>query len=221
MSVSELWYQSSGTLGATPVLLLHGLTGDATTWQEVAPLLAERAWLHAVDLRGHGASPWPGEYSFELMRDDVVALLDRLELDRVVLVGHSLGGVVSYLIAQAYPDRVAGLVLEEPPPPRPLARTVGPRPQTSLSYDWDVRAAIIGQVVAPDPRWWPALAAIAAPALVVGGAHSHLPQDWLAEMAALMPRGRYLALDAEHAVHAALPAEFAAAVHTFLDEHGL
>ncbi|GHJ45474.1 alpha/beta hydrolase [Catellatospora sp. TT07R-123] len=221
MTVSELWYQSSGTLGATPVVLLHGLTGDATTWQQVTPLLAERAWLHVVDLRGHGASPRPGRYSAELMRDDVVALLDLLDLDRVVLVGHSLGGVVSYLMAQTHPDRVAAVVLEDPPPPRPLERTVGPRPDGPLDYDWDAVPAILGQVVAPDPGWWPALATITAPALVVGGARSHMPQDWLAEMAAQMPRGRYLALDADHGVHAALPAEFAAAVHAFLDEHGL
>ncbi|WP_369679704.1 alpha/beta fold hydrolase [Streptomyces mirabilis] len=66
-----------------------------STWDEIAGCLADRWCLYAPDLRGHGRNSRPGAYSVELMRDDVLGIMDVLGPDRVSLVGHSLGGVVA------------------------------------------------------------------------------------------------------------------------------
>lgn len=222
MSGIVLIHRESGNPAATPVVLLHGLTSSADTWDVVAAGLADRARLIAVDQRGHGASPWPGEYGYALMRDDLLLTLEKLDLlgRRPVLVGHSMGGVVALLAAQARPDAFAALVLEDPPPPVPLFRAVEERPDGPLPYDWDVVAAIHADVAAPDPRWWADIAQVPCPVLVIGGSASHIPQGLLTDMAARFPRGRYLAIDTDHQVHTNRPAEFIAAVRAHLDECG-
>ncbi|MEU9211287.1 alpha/beta fold hydrolase [Streptomyces sp. NPDC048415] len=71
-----LAYQASGPLDAPPLVLLHALGEDATGWDAVAPVFTRSRRVYALDLRGHGRSDWPGNYSFELMRADVLRFLD-------------------------------------------------------------------------------------------------------------------------------------------------
>lgn len=87
--------QVSGDPGAPAIVLLHALGEQPETWDEVAARFATRFRVVAIDLRGHGASTWPGTYSFSLMRDDVLGALDALDLHDLVLVGHSMGGTVA------------------------------------------------------------------------------------------------------------------------------
>ena len=76
-----------------PLVLLHGMTSDHSSWAAVAPDLAAADYrVIAPDLRGHGASVRTSSYSLERMRDDVRQLADALGLDRFVLGGHSMGG---------------------------------------------------------------------------------------------------------------------------------
>lgn len=98
-----------------PVVLLHKLGGWAAEWRDVAAPLARHRRVVAVDLPGHGASRqdavapwirWPAEHAERLLD-----LLDHLGLDRVHLVGSSLGGVVALHAATAHADRVAGVGL--------------------------------------------------------------------------------------------------------------
>jgi hypothetical protein len=77
----------------------------------------------------HGDSDWPGAYSFQLMCDDVVAVLDRLDLAPITLIGHSMGGTVALLAALQQPERVARLVVEDATPPYPRHRAVPDRPE--------------------------------------------------------------------------------------------
>src|SRR5215475_10284339 len=67
----RLAYAVSGESDAAPMVLLHALGERAADWQPVADRFTERFRVFAFDLRGHGDSDWPGEYSFQLMRDDV------------------------------------------------------------------------------------------------------------------------------------------------------
>jgi pimeloyl-ACP methyl ester carboxylesterase len=82
-----------------PVVLLHGLGASAYSWRRVAPILAERFRVIAIDLRGHGRSDKPFDLTYapaaqaELVRD----VMHQLGLSGVTLVGHSYGGVVSLL----------------------------------------------------------------------------------------------------------------------------
>ncbi|TDB76467.1 alpha/beta fold hydrolase [Micromonospora sp. KC723] len=131
----------------------------------LAATLGDQAHLCAPDLRGFGGTDRPGTYSLELMCDDVRALPDALDLARATLIGRCVGAVVAYLLAQTCPERVAALVLEEPPPPMPLGFRLPPRPAEPLDYDWAVREAVVAQLNDPDPVWWERMAAITAPTL--------------------------------------------------------
>lgn len=213
----RLAYRESGSPEAPPLVLLHGLTSDGTAWDEVAAHFAATHRVLVPDLRGHGRSPRPGTYSFELMRDDVLALIDELALKEATFIGHSLGGVVAYLLAAREPSRVARLVLEETPPPVPLGLPTPQRPSGPLGFDWAARPAIVRQLNAPDPAWQDAQRTVRAPALVIaGGPGSHLPQDEMAKVAARIPRARLVTIPAGHLVHAGRPAEFCAVVEEFL-----
>jgi pimeloyl-ACP methyl ester carboxylesterase len=77
-------------------------------------VLVVRSWrVIALDQRGHGWSTAASDYSRVAYRDDVIALLAHLELDSVVLVGHSLGGANAYQLAAYLPDRITALVIED------------------------------------------------------------------------------------------------------------
>lgn len=98
--------------GAPVFALLHGLVDTLEIWDEVAPELAGFGRVVRFDQRGHGeSSAPPGPYQRLDLARDAIAVLDALEIPRAVLVGHSMGGIVSMATALAFPDRVAGLVL--------------------------------------------------------------------------------------------------------------
>jgi pimeloyl-ACP methyl ester carboxylesterase len=107
----RLAYRDWGGAGQ-PIVLIHGLASSYTIWNLVAPRLAERHRVVAVDQRGHGRSDRPsGPFDFSTYVGDLRGFLDALGLERSVLVGHSWGGNVSVQFAADQPDRTAGLVL--------------------------------------------------------------------------------------------------------------
>jgi 3-oxoadipate enol-lactonase len=212
----RLAYRESGPASAPPLVLLHALGENSADWDQVAAALAGFCHVYALDLRGHGQSDWPGTYTLELLRDDVLAFLDALELPRVTVVGHSMGGAAAYLVAMRQPERVGRLVLEEPAPPWPRVPRSPVRPPGPLSFDWAV-TVLSAEASAPPASSRDGLAAISAPTLVIaGGPDSHVSQDRLADMAALIPGGQLITIPARHLVHAAQPARFISAVTGFL-----
>ncbi|RDI54583.1 alpha/beta fold hydrolase [Nocardia mexicana] len=98
------------------VFLLHGGRLTAHTWDLVCLELRTGVRPVALDLRGHGDSDWSTDYRPATMAADVIAAADHLGLDRVHLVGMSLGGVVAAHTAEAHPDRVASLTLVDVAP---------------------------------------------------------------------------------------------------------
>ncbi|WP_190169395.1 alpha/beta fold hydrolase [Streptomyces mirabilis] len=215
--VCQVWGQES----AAPLVLLHALGENSTDWAEVMPALARGRRVYALDLRGHGRSDWPGEYSLALMRADVLRFLDVLGLGTVDLIGHSMGGIVAYLLAQERPERVSRLVLEDVPVPRPREKTTPTRPDGELTFDWDMVVAIRRQIDAPDPAWLEGLSRITADTLVLaGGPASHVPQDGIAELARRVPGGRVVTIPVGHLIHSAAPQQFTEAVCAFLDKGG-
>ncbi|MBL1084588.1 alpha/beta hydrolase [Streptomyces actinomycinicus] len=212
-----------GPAGAPPVLLLHCRGADGGDWTRIAERLAASPRprrVYAPDLRGHGRSDWPGEYRLEAMSEDVRALLTTLGLTSVDVVGHSLGGVVAYLLAQRHPGVVSRLVLEDVGAPVPLdpPRPPAERPAGELPFDWAMVRATDEQRNAPDPVWWDHMDRITMPTLVIaGGAASHIPQDQVAKLADLIPGASLVTVDAGHLVHEARPEEFLALVEEFLE----
>ena len=112
--------------GAETVLLLHGLTQQSHAFDAVATQLSRRHRCLALDLRGRGESGWaPGTYAIPQYVLDVLALLDRLGLEAVHLLGTSLGGLVGLSLAGAAPARLRSLCLNDIGPdidPRGAAR---------------------------------------------------------------------------------------------------
>ncbi|POX46696.1 alpha/beta hydrolase [Streptomyces sp. Ru71] len=213
----RLAHEVYGPHNAPPVVLLHALGEDARSWHTVAPALAAERRVYALDLRGHGRSEWPGTYSLQLMVSDVLGFLDARGLGAVDVVGHSLGGVVAHLLAQERPHRVARLVLEDVPVPRPRTPTAPVRPDGPLGFDWDVVTALRPQLDTPDPAWLDRLDRITAETLVVaGGPASHIPQDGVAELARRIPAARMITIPVGHMVHDEAPEDFTRAVAAFL-----
>ncbi|MFI8104563.1 alpha/beta fold hydrolase [Streptomyces sp. NPDC086023] len=223
----RLSYAAWGPPEAPAMVLLHATGEGADDWETVAPALAGEGagsgaaaapWrVYAPDLRGHGRSDRPGTYSLELMRDDLLAFLDALGLGEVVLVGHSMGGVVGYLLAQDQPERVRALVLEDVPVPRPRKPVAPVRPEGELDFDWDMVLAVRAQIDTPDPAWAGRMGRIGAPALLLaGGPASHVPQDGIREMARALPDAELADVPAGHLIHAAEPEEFVRLVRDFL-----
>ena len=106
-------YIEWGPAAAPPVVVLHGITGHARTWDEEARLLAERYRVLALDQRGHGdTDPAPdGDYSDEALLGDLVAFADALGLGRLSLIALSLGGRVAINFAGRHPARVERMVI--------------------------------------------------------------------------------------------------------------
>ena len=103
-------YRSGGD-GPT-LLLLHGITNSSETWERVAGPLAERFTVLAPDLLGHGESATPrGDYSLGAHASGVRDVLTALDIDRVTVVGHSLGGGIAMQFAYQFPERCERLVL--------------------------------------------------------------------------------------------------------------
>jgi pimeloyl-ACP methyl ester carboxylesterase len=103
---------ASGPAGSPTVLLLHGLMATADlNWSLAIPALAKRFNVVAPDLRGHGRGLPTERFSGDECADDVAAIVRKLELGPVIVVGYSLGGLVAQLFVRRYPELVAGVVL--------------------------------------------------------------------------------------------------------------
>ena len=116
-----------------PVVLLHGLTDNGACWFPLARALRDEFDLILPDARGHGRSSAPERgYSYEIQAEDAALFLKALKVERPVLGGHSLGGIVALLAAQRADIELSGLVLEDPvflPPIDRLARRSNDWPQ--------------------------------------------------------------------------------------------
>jgi pimeloyl-ACP methyl ester carboxylesterase len=95
-----------------PLLLLHGFPLAGEIFAPIRPAVERAARVITPDLRGFGGSDKPpGAYSMASFGEDVIALADRLGLEKFVLGGHSMGGYVTLHVAATWPDRLAGIVL--------------------------------------------------------------------------------------------------------------
>lgn len=95
-----------------PCLMLAGFASDSISWTFQLPALTASRQVILCDNRGAGRSAVPdGPYSLEDMADDALHLLNKLGIDRVDLVGHSMGGAIAQHFALRYPDRVSRLIL--------------------------------------------------------------------------------------------------------------
>jgi pimeloyl-ACP methyl ester carboxylesterase len=110
MKSVKLYFVEAGK--GSEVMLLHGYPLDHSIWNPIVPFLTRDARLIMPDLRGNGQSPSPdGIYSMQEMASDVLNLMDELRVEKIILVGHSMGGYVALSLLHHYPQRVSGLAL--------------------------------------------------------------------------------------------------------------
>lgn len=109
---TRLHFQVLGRRGAPPILLIAGLGQDLTGWTLQRLAFASRHRTIALDNRGVGRSDKPeGDYSLIEMADDAVAVLDALGIDSAHVVGLSMGGAISQVLAVRHPRRLRSLTL--------------------------------------------------------------------------------------------------------------
>jgi pimeloyl-ACP methyl ester carboxylesterase len=130
-----LHYLEWGKENAPPIVCVHGYTGSADAFNALARHLQDRHHLLALDVRGHGESAWSpaGAYRYEDQAGDLAALADRLGLQKFVLIGTSMGGIIAMTYAAKHGDRLLGLVINDIGPEaeagtQRITQMVGSRP---------------------------------------------------------------------------------------------
>ncbi|MEL6890111.1 MAG: alpha/beta fold hydrolase [Actinomycetota bacterium] len=109
---TRLHYQITGRPGAAPVLFIQGLGASKSGW--ILQRLGSAPWYRSIafDNRGAGRSDKPhGAYSLEQMADDAIAVLDHGSIETAHVVGASMGGVISQILAVKYPERTRSVTL--------------------------------------------------------------------------------------------------------------
>jgi len=107
-SSTSIAIRDFGGDGATGVLLIHGLSRTLVDWTVIAPLLATRHRVVALDVRGHGRSG-DGPWSWSAAVDDVTAVVEHCRIVNPAVMGHSLGGMIASMWGLQHPD-CAGVV---------------------------------------------------------------------------------------------------------------
>lgn len=112
--LDQFHYQLLGNPSCPKLVFLHGLMGSGANWRKIANAFADDYHILLFDQRGHGRSFQPlKDYKPEDYASDLAQILNELGWDRIILVGHSMGGRNALNFASRWPHRVIGLVLED------------------------------------------------------------------------------------------------------------
>ena len=104
-------YEITGPEGAPWITFSHALANNLTLWDDVTNSLKDRFRILRFDHPGHGkSSAVPGPYSFDMLIENAIGLLDELEIGTTHWVGLSIGGMMGYGLAARHPDRLSSLV---------------------------------------------------------------------------------------------------------------
>ncbi|GAB2492185.1 MAG: alpha/beta fold hydrolase [Cytophagales bacterium] len=96
-----------------PLVILHGLFGSLDNWFSIARELEKHYTLYLVDQRNHGDSPHSDQWNYQVMVEDLKELLDDEGLEKIYLMGHSMGGKTAMFFASAFPERVEKLIVAD------------------------------------------------------------------------------------------------------------
>ncbi|NQY67670.1 MAG: alpha/beta fold hydrolase [Flavobacteriales bacterium] len=105
----QLNYKEYGS--GYPFVIIHGLFGSSDNWTSIAKILGEQFHVITIDVRNHGRSPYSDELNYDLMATDLIELLDNLGLEKVNLLGHSMGGKMAMQFANDFPDRLNKMIV--------------------------------------------------------------------------------------------------------------
>ena len=97
-----------------PLLILHGFLGMSDNWKTIGLQFALGGFqVHLIDLRNHGRSFHSDEFSYELMVQDIYEYCLSNNLEKINMIGHSMGGKTAMLFAVTYPERVEKLIVAD------------------------------------------------------------------------------------------------------------
>jgi pimeloyl-ACP methyl ester carboxylesterase len=200
----DLYYEIHGQ--GAPLILIHGGLGNAGYWSNQIPALAEHYQVIALDSRGHGRSSFDERpISYALMTEDVLALMDRLGIDKADVVGWSDGGIIGLELAINHPERVNKIVAYganyDPSGVRSdigeserfnayIEQAAGDYSTLSPAPErWDEFLNNIGNMWATEPVYTPEqLSAITTPMLILDGKEEEaIDTDHTKAMADLIP----------------------------------
>jgi esterase len=106
----NLYYRELGE-GNPPIVILHGVFGSSDNWLTVSKGLAETHKLYLLDARNHGQSPHSEDFNYDVMADDLFEFIQQHQLEKPVIVGHSMGGKTVMKFALKYPDAFSKMVV--------------------------------------------------------------------------------------------------------------
>ena len=131
----ELHFTDWGNPSAPPLILVHGSLDHSRSWDYLAQALRTRFHVVAPNLRGHGESGWATGSSYSQADHvyDLTVLVESLGFDKVALIGHSMGGMVSLTYAGTFPDKVSRLVVLDGVTNFPARK---PKPADARIADW-------------------------------------------------------------------------------------
>ena len=231
----SLYYAVYGS--GPPVILLHGGLANADYWGNQIKALIPRRTVIVMDSRGHGRSTRDARpYGYDLMADDVVALLDFLKVPKADVVGWSDGGILGLDLAIRHKDRIGRVFafaantvpsgvkddVEKNPTFAAFIKRAGDeyRAHSSTPNEYDLFVEQISKMWASEPNWTDAqLQAITTPVLVVDGDHDEaIKREHTEYIAATIPHAGLLILpNASHFAFLQDPELFNFAMLHFLD----
>ena len=113
MNSVELVFESYGDPNGCPLIILHGFLASARNWRTIATRLADRHYVYVLDMRNHGASPHHERMDYPVMAHDVIRFMDKMGLQKVQLLGHSMGGKVAMCVALSHSERIKSLMIAD------------------------------------------------------------------------------------------------------------
>ena len=231
----KVYYTRTGH--GSPVVLLHGGLSNADYWGHQVKALAAKHTVISIDSRGHGRSSRDDRpYGYDLMADDVVAVLDSLNIPRADIVGWSDGAIIGIDLALRHPDRIGKVFafaantqtegvkdgVEKNPTFAAFIERAG-KEYAKLSPtpgEYDAFVEQISHMWASQPNWTDAqLQSIKTPILIADGDHDEaIKREHTEYMAATIPGAGLLILpNTSHFAFLQDPALFNAALLGFLD----
>jgi esterase len=151
----RLHYREWGDASAPSLVLLHGFTGHAASWDTFAEAMSNRFHVFALDQRGHGDSEWASDYAPDRRVEDLEAFVTQLGLAPFALLGLSMGGACAYGYAVKHPEALTKLVIVDISPTLETAgsQRIGAGVQAKDEFDSvdeAVAQARLGNPLAPD-----------------------------------------------------------------------
>jgi pimeloyl-ACP methyl ester carboxylesterase len=113
MQTVALNFEEFGLDNPVKLIILHGFFASNRNWRQIAQKLSEHFHVYNLDLRNHGASPHNPVMDYPTMAEDLRKFMDDQEIQKAVVMGHSMGGKVAMLFSLLYPDRIAKLIIAD------------------------------------------------------------------------------------------------------------